>query len=135
MADREFRTHVAIYDRLLLVLPLKVRRTLLHVPNGEKRTKATAAKLKRMGVRAGAADLLLVWQGRPCWIEIKNDKSSAGAKTYQNASQRQFEEDMVAAGALYGVARNSDEAIALCRSWGIPVREVPLQRTLGLKDG
>ena len=30
-----------------------------HTPNGEKRDKATAAKLKRMGVRAGVPDVLM----------------------------------------------------------------------------
>ena len=32
---------------------------MYHVPNGEKRDKATAAKLKRMGVKPGVCDIVL----------------------------------------------------------------------------
>ena len=34
-------------------------RWLFHIPNGEKRDRITAAKLKAMGVRAGVPDLCL----------------------------------------------------------------------------
>lgn len=37
-----------------------------------------------------------------------------------------------AAGARYGVARNSDEAVALCRFWGLPMRENPVQQALAV---
>jgi hypothetical protein len=47
---------------------------LMHIPNGEKRDKHTAAKLQRMGVRAGVPDVLLpLARGKyhSLWIEMK----------------------------------------------------------------
>lgn len=47
---------------------------LMHIPNGEYRAKATAARLKAMGTKAGVPDLYLPvargpWHG--LWIEMK----------------------------------------------------------------
>lgn len=55
---------------------------LLHIPNGEKRDKVTAARLKAMGVRAGVPDVLLpVARGKyHClWVELKSDGGRASA--------------------------------------------------------
>lgn len=49
---------------------------LLHIPNGGSRHPAEAAKLKRMGVRAGVPDLLLPFPKGECaglWIEMKTN--------------------------------------------------------------
>jgi len=51
---------------------------LVAIPNGEYRNKATAGKLKAMGVRAGIPDLFLaIRRGRypGLWIELKKLKS------------------------------------------------------------
>ena len=120
----EISAHCAILDRLRLALPPVVERTLIHVPNGENRDAKTGALLKRLGQRAGAADLLLIWQGVAHFVEIKTGDPALGIpKTYQSPAQKAFQRDVEAAGARYGVVRSSDEAIALCRSWGISVRE------------
>lgn len=127
-SQHEIRTHCAILDRLRLALPPVVAATLIHLANGEDRSAKTGALLKRMGVRKGAADLLFIWQGA-CFIEVKTgDKALGIPKTYQSPEQREFQRDVEAAGARYGVARNSDEAIALCRGWGVPIREIGDQR-------
>lgn len=42
-----------------------------HTPNGEKRDPATAAKLKRMGVKPGVHDFLIVHAGRIYGLELK----------------------------------------------------------------
>lgn len=43
-----------------------------HCPNGEKRDKITAAKLKGMGVRAGVPDLIFIFpKGVTLWVELK----------------------------------------------------------------
>lgn len=52
---------------------------LHHVPNGGKRDKATAAALKRQGVRAGVPDIVLPaaragWHG--LYIELKAGKNT-----------------------------------------------------------
>lgn len=47
---------------------------ILHIPNGEYRTKATAGRLKAMGVRAGILDFLLPIARHgyhSLWIETK----------------------------------------------------------------
>lgn len=122
--NSETRTHCAILDRLRLSLPPVAAATLIHVPNGEARSARTGALLKRLGTRPGAADLHFVWQGRSHWIEVKVGDPALGiAKTYQSPTQREFEADVTAAGAAYGVARSSDDALALCREWGVPVME------------
>ena len=123
-SNHEIRTHCAILDRLRLALPDLAERTLIHIPNGENRDEKTGALLKRLGAKPGAADLHFVWQGVSHWIEIKTGDPQLGIpKTYQSPAQKAFQSDVEAAGGRYGVARSSDEAIALCRSWGIPVKE------------
>ena len=55
---------------------------LLHIPNGEKRDKATAARLQRMGVRAGVPDVLLpvARAGKHgLWIELKDGRNRTTA--------------------------------------------------------
>lgn len=65
-----------------------------HAPNGEWRHKATARKLKRMGVRAGCPDFLIFdrnRQGRPTALELKaldGRTPSEDQKTFLDALQR-----------------------------------------------
>jgi hypothetical protein len=64
--------YVAWCRRLQTQVPALARG--FHVPNGEHRTDATAAKLKRMGVRKGVLDFSLpVRRGdfTALWIEFK----------------------------------------------------------------
>jgi hypothetical protein len=44
---------------------------LFAIPNGEKRDKATAGKLKAAGVTAGAPDLFAAANGKSFFIEVK----------------------------------------------------------------
>jgi hypothetical protein len=44
-----------------------------HVPNGGARSKAEAAILKGLGVRAGVSDLVLLWGASSAVIELKTD--------------------------------------------------------------
>lgn len=55
----EATDQIALFDLLKrLEGQLPLLRFCLHIPNGEKRDKATAARLKAMGVRRGAPDIL-----------------------------------------------------------------------------
>lgn len=50
---------------------------LYHIPNGGKRTKVDAARLKQMGVKPGVPDLCLPIPRNGCsglWIEMKAGK-------------------------------------------------------------
>jgi len=85
----------------------------LHVPNGERRDKITGAKLKRMGVLAGAADLLLWHQGNSFALELK----AAGGRLSE--SQLEFMTRFADAGGHVAVAEGIDRAIACLEAWGL----------------
>lgn len=88
----------------------------LHVPNGGARSKAEAGVFKALGVRAGAADVLLIHRGRAFWVELK-PKGRA-----QSDGQVAFESACGAAGSPYAVCRSLDEVEGTLRAWGIPMR-------------
>jgi hypothetical protein len=82
------------------------------------------ARFKRMGLRPGVADIVIVkggkqyegniqFDGRAYFLELK-DK---GKK--QSENQKQFEADALDAGAEYAVADTLDKAIDALRIWGI----------------
>lgn len=79
---------------------------LLHIPNGEKRDKATAARLKAMGVRAGIPDILLPIPNEHyhgLWIELKTTRGTV--KPEQLEWHRQL--------------REQGYMVCVCRSWCI----------------
>ena len=54
---------------------------IFHIPNGEKRDKITAARLKKMGVKAGVPDLCIpITEGQIVWIELKTQKGRVSKK-------------------------------------------------------
>lgn len=79
---------------------------LLAIPNGGKRSKATAGKLKAEGVLVGVADLFLALprQGaHGLWIEMK---TSTGR---QSPEQRAFQQRVTAEGYAYVVSRSLED--------------------------
>lgn len=81
---------------------------LYHVPNGGSRNKAEAAKLKRMGVRAGVPDLVLPsphagYAG--LYIEMKVGENRT------SKSQREWLEKLELQGYLTMVCYGGNEAI------------------------
>lgn len=76
------------------------------IPVGELRTKATAGKLKAMGVKAGAPDLLIIVNGIANGLELKADKNgrlSPDQLETMNAWEK--------AGGRYWCARGLDDAL------------------------
>lgn len=71
------------------------------------------AKLKRMGLRSGVADLCFVWQGRAYFLELKRRLER------QTVNQLDFESDAIRARAVYAVAHSFDEAVSILQGWGI----------------
>ena len=110
--QHEFRLQCAVADYLRRMALPGVYWTAL--PFGEKRSKATAGRLKRAGVRAGAADFLIVKHGLAIMLELKlaTDTARGIKKTYQNADQKATQADFEAAGGTYFLAHGYDEAIA-----------------------
>lgn len=84
-----------------------------HVPNGEMRDPVTAAKLKRMGVRPGVPDLLLLIGGRLHGLELKRERGGA-----VSPEQVAMHDELTAAGAIVATARGIDEALGLLEQWG-----------------
>jgi hypothetical protein len=84
------------------------------VPNGEKRSKTTGARLKMMGVVAGVADLAFVLpDGRAAFIEVKK------AGGVQSKTQREFEKRCNGMGVPYLLSSNLDEILGTLEAWGI----------------
>lgn len=82
------------------------------IPNGAKLAKRTAIHMKRTGMTAGAADLAIIVNGHPYFMEVK------AAKGKQSPAQKDFEQRANMAGAMYTVVDNIDMAIRTLRSWG-----------------
>lgn len=84
----------------------KLEPLLFAIPNGGWRNKIEAANLKRQGVRAGVADLILLFpkggHGSLC-IEMKYKKGR------QQESQKDWQRIAEAAGNKYVVCRTLDE--------------------------
>ena len=85
-----------------------------HTPNGEFRPGRTGAILSGMGVRPGVPDFALVLptSGKAAFLELKARKGRL------SPAQEQFRDACTAAGALWAMARNTDEAIDVLRGWG-----------------
>ena len=114
----ETRLHIVILHYLLDVLPKVAADTLIHIPNGGKRSIATGALLKRQGVRPGVEDLQFIWYGRVFAIEVKPEGQ------YQRPVQKAREAAVVAAGGKYAVCRSKDDVRETMARWWIPSREV-----------
>lgn len=84
-----------------------------HTPNGEKRDRRTAARLKAMGVVPGVGDFTIIVAGKPNFLELKDGKRGT-----QNKDQETFQCDAEAAGASYYVARTLDEACTVLNDIG-----------------
>jgi hypothetical protein len=86
----------------------------LHIANGGKRAKATAARLKAMGVRKGAADMLYLLAGsRIVFHELKAEDGE------WRGSQKEFCAAVRALGCEYYVTKGLDAALELARHVGV----------------
>jgi hypothetical protein len=74
---------------------------------------ARLMKLLRMGLRPGASDIIIFWQGRAYCLEIKTEDG------VQSDDQKAFEADCARVGVPYAVARSFDEAREILRIWQI----------------
>jgi len=109
-APLEFAIHCMIAD----TLRLQCKWLYWHTPNGELRSIQTAAKLKRMGVKPGVADFLLVepGRGRMFGLELKRQGETP------TDSQWDFGRTLIAAGGAWEWCDTYDGAIAILKRWG-----------------
>jgi len=113
-AVREPELHFALADFLAVVLPADA--VAYHVPNGGLRDKATAAKLVRMGIRAGVPGLAIVHRGRALFLEAKAQHGEL------SRDQRAMIAALGDAGAEVAVVRSVEDAAAALGVWGVPLR-------------
>lgn len=112
--DREGPIHQAVLECLRLYFPGAI---IHHSPNeqamsGLSREMAAriTAKLKKMGMVPGFADLVVMWRSRMLLVEVK-------AGSAQSNSQREFQANAEANGVRYVLVRSVDDAAAAARSW------------------
>lgn len=103
--DEEFRLTCMVADLLRLLVRPGVHS--FHIPNGENRSARTGARLKRMGVRAGEPDFVILVNGRAHGLELKPNKYR-----YQSPEQKAVQGEWEAAGGVYRMAKGYDEAVA-----------------------
>lgn len=86
------------------------------VPNSAagKVSMARAARLRATGLRAGVADLVIMRRdGMACFLEIKTPKGRL------SPAQDNFRILCQTRGWPWGIARSVDQALDLCRTWGV----------------
>lgn len=89
----------------LLTLRYSRRCFAFHVPNGGRRNRTEAARLKGMGVLAGVADwIVLLPGGRFAAIELKRRDGG-----YLSPAQKHFRERVEGLGGAWYLARTLDE--------------------------
>lgn len=104
---------------------------LFHVPNGEARRKATAGRLRAMGVRAGVPDLFLLVPCRPAGPGCPYSGLALEMKREHGGSVSPEQETWLARLAAFGlaacVAHGSAEGIACVTAY---LSSEPLDRWL-----
>jgi hypothetical protein len=84
-----------------------------HFPSGEARNIRTGAKLKKMGLKRGWPDFVLVGPGGQLHgLELKRRDGEL------TEAQEDFAEKAQAIGVPYAVARTVDEMLAVLQGWG-----------------
>ncbi len=108
---REMALHLAIVDLLTRLGDPKWRWT--HFPAGEARDVRTGARLKRMGLKPGWPDIILVApSGRFHGLELKREGEDL------TDAQSAFRLWAIAEGVRTAVVCSFDEAFATLSGWG-----------------
>lgn len=107
----EFLSHIAVADHLRAAC--RPRWLWSHFPAGEHRHVATGARLKRMGLKRGWSDFILISpEAVVHWLEMKRGKAALSEE------QEAFRNACWAIGVPWALARSVDEAVAQLVDWG-----------------
>lgn len=71
------------------------------------------ARLKRMGLRPGVADIVIIKGGKAYFLELKTPEG------VQSERQSAFQADCFYVGAEYAIARSFEEAQKIVKNWSI----------------
>jgi len=117
----ETQVQISIIEFLRAVLPAV---EVVHVPNQGQRSLWFAQLLKRLGMRTGAADLIVFVPQRVICIEVKRPASPGKRKGVESDAQIDFGLSLNALGHTYIVAYSVDDVRKALVTLGIPTREV-----------
>lgn len=92
-------------------------------PANQGRSPQEGAKLKKMGVRAGVADLIFWHEGKFMAIELKTE---SGMSPVQKEFKRRFEQ----AGGLFAICTSVKEVRDTIVLWGITPLAYPMKEPL-----
>lgn len=104
----------AVVQFIALTVPDTLFWTAINPVPGK--SPATAAISKAMGMRAGVADLLLIWEGFPFFIEFKSERGR------DSPAQREMSALAARAGTPTYVCRSLDDVVRVFAAKGIPMR-------------
>ena len=113
----EYQLQVAVAQFLTVALdPERVRYT--HLPLGEARDVRVGAKLKRMGLKPGWPDFIILRDHprEPIFIEMKAGRGALSSAQKELAGW--FERH----GFIYRVCRSLDDVIDVLRGCGVPTK-------------
>jgi len=118
LPKRRARPEDAVQSAVVQHLKLRARPGVVFhsVPNEGKRSGREADRLKKMGLTPGVNDLVILLppDGRYAGLELKDRKN--GRHTEE---QKCFGDAVIAAGGLYAVAWDIDEALDILTEWGV----------------
>jgi hypothetical protein len=104
----ETRIQEEFFRKVPILLPNLPEKLLFAVPNGGSRNKAEAASLKRQGVKAGVADVILQMPGSGYGSLAIEFKAKTGR---QSPSQIEFQKQTEKAGNKYVICKSAFDAI------------------------
>ena len=99
------------------------------IPMGGARRRTEAAIMNGTGVKAGVADICVLWRsqlGFPGigFIEVKTPPALGKQKGYQSAAQKAFEQVCDDLGIPYAIVRSLIDAQEILQQWGVTGDEV-----------
>jgi hypothetical protein len=119
--QHEVPVHITIYQYLCAVLP-PAEYKIWHTPNGGFRDEVEAGKLKRMGVLAGVADLIIMGLTRRLFfLEVKTKTGRL------SRAQKDFRDFCLLVGYPFAVVRSVEDARAFLLENHIQTRETKLE--------
>jgi hypothetical protein len=114
VAQPEAQLQGAVVAYLRLALP--TRAIVFAVPNGGRRDKREAARLKWQGVLPGVPDLLTILDGRVYGVELKAPKGRLSDE--QKAIADRFQDNE----CPWTCARSLEEVEGFFRAQGVPLK-------------
>ena len=112
--NEEARMQIEFFRQVPLFFPRLPDKLLFAVPNGGSRHKIEAVIMKRQGVKAGVADVILQIPKKGFASLCLEFKTKTGR---QSKEQREYQRQVEMAGSKYVVVRSVEEAIFVMKKY------------------